>query len=315
MKAFLGIDTSCYTTSVAAVGPSGELLLDERIMLEVKLGDRGLRQSEGVFQHIKNSGEIFQMVKDRVTAMDIRAVAASVKPRPAQDSYMPVFVVGENVGKAIAGAKGIAFYAASHQENHIMAGIWSAGGPDADRFLAVHLSGGTTELLQVELTDTGFTTSIIGGSSDISAGQFIDRVGVAMGLPFPSGSYIEKLATGIVPGEEIAKIPSAVNGLYASFSGPESQAVRLLEKGIEKEELALAVLDCIARTLVKLLEKAGRYTGLNKILLIGGVSSNAYIRKYLEDRLDLELYFPHPRFCTDNAVGTALLAWKMDKKI
>jgi len=312
MKAYLGIDTSCYTTSVALIDEEGNLLADERIMLEVRPGEKGLRQSEAVFQHIKNSGQIFQKIKKLVPGLNIAAVVASTKPRPVQTSYMPVFVVAQNIGKTISGVRNIPFYSTSHQENHMMAGIWSARGPYSNRFLAVHLSGGTTELLDVSTGEGVTDIQIIGGSSDISAGQFVDRVGVAMGLPFPSGVHIEKLAFKAITGKDKIKLPFSLNGLSASFSGPDSHARRLLEDGVDKKQLALAILDCISCVLVELIARACKQTGLHQVLLVGGVSSNSYIKNYLKENLNCELFFPDPEYCRDNAVGTALKALKMN---
>lgn len=314
MKAYIGIDTSCYTTSVALVDEKKNLLADERIMLEVKKGEKGLRQSEAVFQHIKNCGQIFQRIEPLVSGLDIAAVAASTKPRPVQASYMPVFVVAENIAKTISGTKNIPFYCTSHQENHLMAGIWSAGGPRCDCFLVLHLSGGTTELLVVETAEIGFNIRIIGASSDISAGQFIDRIGVAMGLSFPSGMYIEKLAFKAGTCKDKIKIPYSVDGLTVSFSGPESHGRRLLEDGADKEQLALGVLDCISGVLQELISNAGKQTGINQVLLVGGVSSNNYIKNCLKQKSGCGLYFPDPEYCRDNAVGTALAALSMNGK-
>ncbi|MDI6705392.1 MAG: O-sialoglycoprotein endopeptidase [Bacillota bacterium] len=308
MDAYMGIDTSCYTTSLAMVDREGTLIADERIMLDVNMGDRGLRQSEGVFQHIKNTGVVFDRIRPLVKSYSIAAVCASAQPRPVEGSYMPVFSVGENMARALSSALGIPYLMTSHQENHIAAGVWSAGGPKAERFLVLHLSGGTTELLAVSDSGNSYRIEIIGGTTDISAGQFIDRVGVSLGLPFPCGPHLEELAgtAGKLPVNN--RIRYWTDGFRISYSGPETMAKRMLEEGIDKPLVALSVVDCISRSLGDILARACESVGVTDVLLVGGVSSNKHLRMYLSDRLRGNLFFPRPEYCKDNAVGNALLA-------
>jgi N6-L-threonylcarbamoyladenine synthase len=313
MDTYIGFDTSCYTTSVAVVDGNGNLILDRRSVLEVKKGGGGLRQSEGVFHHIKNLGSFTGYGDFVPEGFRIAAVAASVKPRPLPDSYMPVFTVGENAARVAAAVLGVPFFATTHQENHIMAGLWSAGGPKTERFLTVHLSGGTTELLDTVRKGPDFGVKIIGGTSDISAGQFVDRVGVAMGLPFPCGPYLEKLADGAEDVSKAVPIRSFTRDTYTSFSGPETHAKRLLEAGKDKKDVARAVLLCIAKSLTDVIQKACADFKIEDVLLAGGVSSNCLIREYLEEHLKCRLFFPDARYCSDNAVGTALIAMERYK--
>ncbi|NLZ90366.1 MAG: O-sialoglycoprotein endopeptidase, partial [Clostridiales bacterium] len=313
--AYIGFDTSCYTTSIAIVDDAGELILDHRSGLKVKEGGRGLRQSEGVFQHIKNLG-VFAGLENRLPEeMKIAAVAASVKPRPLPESYMPVFTVGENAARVAAAVAGVPFFGTTHQENHIMSGLWSAGGPQEERFLTVHLSGGTTELLETVRSVSGFGVRIVGGTEDISAGQLVDRVGVAMGLPFPCGPHLERLADEDEKDGPPVEIRCSARGTYTSFSGPETHAKKLLEAGENKAEVARAVLFCIARSLAAVIAEACSMLEVNDVLMVGGVSSNIYIRDYLEEYLNCRLYFPKTEYCSDNAVGTALIAMQRYKNI
>lgn len=315
MEAYIGFDTSCYTTSVAIVDGTGELILDYRSVLRVKEGGRGLRQSEGVFQHIKNLG-VFAGRENRLPGeMKIAAAAASIKPRPLPESYMPVFTVGENAARVAAAVAGVPFFETTHQENHIMSGLWSGGGPKEERFLTVHLSGGTTELLETVRNDTGFGVRIIGGTEDISAGQLVDRVGVAMGLSFPCGPHLERLADEAGKEDPPVEIRCFARGTSTSFSGPETHAKRLLEAGESRTGVARAVLFCIARSLASVIAEACSRLGIYDVLMVGGVSSNKYIRGYLEENLNCRLYFPKAEYCSDNAVGTALIAMQRYKNI
>jgi N6-L-threonylcarbamoyladenine synthase len=191
-----------------------------------------------------------------------------------------------------------------------MAGLWSAGGPNIAEFLALHISGGTTELLGVRRNQGGFSEKTLGSTADLHAGQFIDRVGVALGLPFPAGPALEALARAGTPGR--VTLSASVKGLRLSFSGPESQAQRLIGQ-VEAADLALAVLACVSKSLEGILRRAVEETGRNDVLVVGGVAANHYLRERLRRRLEhravgARLYFAEPRYSTDNAVGVALLA-------
>lgn len=299
---FLGVDTSCYTTSLAIVDANACLVQEERRLLPVAAGEHGLRQSDGVFHHVRHLCEVWERFP---LPAEIVAVGVSSKPRPVADSYMPVFLAGLAVAASIAASRQILLYKFSHQEGHLAAGL--QGKQPQEAFLAVHISGGTTEILRVEprRQGAGFEVDLLSGTSDLSAGQMIDRVGVALGLPFPAGPDLERLAA---QADGKLSLPSAAGGL--SFSGPFTAAIRLIEQGDADKEIAFATLRVVANSLEKHLRKAAEAQGLSQVLLVGGVMSNQLIRQRLEHRLAgrLQLHFAEPRLCTDNAVGTALLA-------
>ncbi|MFZ5814523.1 MAG: O-sialoglycoprotein endopeptidase [Bacillota bacterium] len=307
---YLGIDTSYYTTSLALVDGEGRLLADVRRPLAVKAGERGVSPPQAVWSHLKALPEAAEPLL-RAYGPQIRAVAASVRPRPIEGAYLPPFKVSEGFGRTVAASLGVDFYPSTHQEMHIMAGLWSAEQPPAgERFLAVHLSGGTTELIRVTRRRGGFDEELLGATRDLHAGQFVDRVGVALGLPFPAGPHMEKLAAAGRLGQ--VTLPSSVQGWAVSFSGPETAAQRLVGR-VEGADLALAVLACIAKTLEKWLRRAVAETGLQEILVVGGVAANQFLRERLRERLEhpavgARLSFAQPQYSTDNAVGTALLA-------
>ena len=310
---FLGMDTSCYTTSVAAFDQNGMLLADKRKLLSVKTASCGLRQSDMVFQHMKNLPELFESLPE--LQGKIKAVCVSSKPRPVEDSYMPAFLAGLSFARVIAASTGAKLYFTSHQQNHIEAGLWSAAGPKTGSFIVLHVSGGTTDLLIADKTGDGLKVREIGCSMDISAGQFIDRVGVLLGLDFPCGKALETMALEAV---ETVILPVAVKDLNVSYSGPLTAAKKLIEKGASKAELAAGVQLAIAKSFVKLLENACLFSGSRQILLVGGVSSNMYIKTYLLEKFikkEIDIYFPDAVYCLDNAVGCAWSAfekWRND---
>lgn len=304
MDIFLGFDTSNYTTSAAAVG--GELIKSERKILDVKKGQRGLRQSDAVFLHMKNMPELYESLIEGMSVSRVKAVGASAKPRNAQGSYMPVFLAGMGYAKIVSDTLGVPLYEFSHQDGHIMAGIVSGNnyGLLERDFLSVHLSGGTTEILKSRYNGYAFNNEIAGGTKDISAGQLIDRVGVSLGMKFPCGKLVEeygKKASGCV------NLKVCTDGGYANFSGAETA---LLRADMGAEEKCLSVLMHIAKTLSAMLGNIIKKEKIKDILIVGGVASNGLIRSYLERNTDAQIHFASHEYSTDNAVGIAALAEK-----
>lgn len=305
---FLGIDTSNYTTSIALVDEQAQLVADIRQLLPVKSGQRGLRQSEALFWHVKHLPLLIEQAAAVVPNLSekLRAAAVTTKPRPASDSYMPVFLAGTGIVDTLASVLQIPKFTLSHQESHIWAGLFSAKGPAADHFLALHLSGGTSEILVVTVKpDYRLEIQLLGGTADLHAGQLVDRVGVAMGLQFPAGRDLEQLA---LASTKDLIIPSYHHEGQISFSGAEAAALRMLNKE-KKEDVARAVLLNIARATTKLIQWAGTRTRITQVLLVGGVCSNLILRAELLERLtDFELFFAEPKFSVDNAVGAAVFS-------
>ena len=306
MKAVLGIDTSCYTTSAALVSTRGEILASSRKLLEVAQGDRGLRQSDGLFQHVRNlPQQIESVMRDAPAQVQISAVCASTRPRPAEESYMPVFRAGEGQARAAAALLRVPFYAVSHQEGHVRAAAVDSGIDPSAPFLALHLSGGTTEVLLADADNL----RLLGGSLDLHAGQLVDRTGVRLGLPFPAGPELERLA---MRGSAKGLIGVSIRGIDCSFAGAESKAMRLIESGMEPEQVAAEVFDFLCRTFLRVIDAACEATGCRQALLAGGVASSTLLRQMLLRRAKkngtgCRLCFGRPELSGDNAVGVALL--------
>lgn len=310
MRAVLGIDTSCYTTSAALVSVSGRLIASSRRLLTVEEGERGLMQSQGLFQHVKNLPDMISDVMAKAPQAEIAAVCASTRPRPAEDSYMPVFRAGESQARAAAALLRVPFYPVSHQEGHVRAAMVDSGIEAKQPFLALHLSGGTTEIL---LCDQGQLT-LLGGSLDLHAGQLVDRTGVRMQLGFPAGPALERLAMeGVKSGNVRGLIGVSVKGINCNMAGAENKIVRFMEEGaMSREAIAAEVFDFLARTIERQIEAACEQTGCRQALLAGGVASSTLLRDMIlgrakKRRLDCRLCFARPELSGDNAVGVALL--------
>ena len=303
----LGLDTSNYTTSAAVF--DGEGGRNQGRLLEVRPGELGLRQSDALFQHVKHLPEVVEALLGEEGLGTVQAVGASTRPRAVEGSYMPCFLAGASQGQVLSQVLGVPFYAFSHQQGHLAAAAWSAGRLDLlDRpFLAWHLSGGTTELLRVEPEEDGVAVQaeILGGTSDISAGQLIDRTGVLLGLSFPAGKGVEKLSRQAQK-REYYKVK--VNGLTFSLSGMENKVRQMVQRGEEPAEIAWFAQETVCRV-VQACTKAAmeEYPGL-PVLCSGGVASNGRLKELL--RQNCGALFAQPQFSTDNAMGTAVLTWR-----
>ena len=297
----LGIDTSCYTTSVAA--KCGERMIHIKKMLDVKEGDCGLRQSDALFQHIKNVPILFDELREQINIKEYSQirVAVSAKPRSVEGSYMPVFLAGQSFGRTIADVLGAEYIETSHQDGHIMAAIYSCKKYDICQkpFLTYHLSGGTTELLLAEKKGNSFDCRIVGGTKDLPAGQFIDRVGVKLGMQFPCGKYLDYSAMNYQGTKH--KVKTCVNNCYINFSGEETRYSRMAEKGESPDSIAYSVMKCIGESVRKSVEEARKAYGVENVLMVGGVSSSQMLRAQFSDMPGV--YFAAPELSTDNAVG------------
>ena len=295
----LGLDTSNYTTSVAVFdGTSGENI---GRLLDVPSGTLGLRQSDALFQHVKRLPGLFEQLHEKELLCGLAAVGASTRPRAVDGSYMPCFLAGEGQGRALAAALDVPFFPVSHQQGHIAAAAWSAGRLDLldGPILAWHLSGGTTELLYVEPEGTGVLPRKIGGTSDISAGQLIDRTGVALGLQFPAGKALDALSR---EGEPVRGFSVKLNDLTFSLSGMENKVKAMVSAGAPAADVARFAVATVAQTIRRVTDRAlEQYPGL-PVLCSGGVASNSLLRKVLSDAV-----FAPPVCSADNALGVAVL--------
>ncbi len=307
----VGFDTSNYRTSVAAVTLEGEILVNHRELLPVSDGERGLRQSDAVFAHIRQLRNCEEALRTALPGAQVIAVAASTKPRDGEASYMPVFQAGYTAGNLLAAALNVPFYETTHQRGHLAAAMQGTALENAERLLAVHLSGGTTDLLAL---DSGALAQI-GGSADLHAGQLVDRTGVAMGLGFPSGEALEALA---VRGRSEGRLGCSMEngGLTCHLSGAETQVQRWIREGsIPLEDIAREIYDLLARTLIRMLRAGMEKTGFRSALITGGVAASALLRQMLEERREKsrncpEIFFGKPEMSGDNAVGVALIGAK-----
>ncbi|MCQ2418962.1 MAG: DNA-binding protein [Clostridia bacterium] len=299
----LGFDTSNYTTSVAAFdGTSGE---NCSRLLDVKPGELGLRQSDAVFSHIKRLPELSDRLFHNIGHQEIAAIGVSTRPRSVEGSYMPCFLAGQSHAQVLASALGVPVYEFSHQQGHIAASLWGAERMDLmDKpHLAWHLSGGTTELLLVTPDGVEVKAEKIGGTTDISAGQLIDRTGLLLGLQFPCGKALDALADP----ECQEKFSPKVNDFSFSLSGAQNKVQAFFEATKSPEKTAAFCLNTVISAILKATKNARKaYPGM-EVVFAGGVASNSRLRR---NAAGLPAVFCPAQYSTDNAMGIAVLTWR-----
>ena len=304
----LGIDTSNYTTSIAWFdGVEG---VNCSRLLPVKQGELGLRQSDAVFSHIKSLPELSGRLFSDVRMDAVTAVGVSTRPRAVEGSYMPCFMVGYSHAKLIADLLRVPLVEVSHQQGHVAASLWSAGRLELmdQPHLAWHLSGGTTELLLVEPDGKNVRCTRIGGTTDISAGQLIDRTGQMLDLPFPSGKHLDALSADAQMTETFkVKCPA----MEFSLSGVQNKVQQFHQKhGIPTETAAYA-LRCVGQAVLQATRNAQKeYSGI-PVVFSGGVASNSMLRRLAAP---LDPIFSQPQYSTDNAMGVAVLAHRLTQE-
>ena len=318
-KLYLGIDTSNYRTSAAVVDGDGLVLSQKAVLLDVPEGKRGLRQSEAFFIHSNRLPEYIEELFGSADPSCIKAVGVSERPRRVEGSYMPCFLAGVNAAREIASALRIPVYGFSHQEGHAAAVIESEGHKPSCNTLFFHLSGGTTEALICSPDENGYSMEIVGGTRDISAGQLLDRFGVALGMPFPSGRYLDDIAyevlekadfdpdrigkTGVIP---VLKTDKG----YFNFSGAETRLMRYAESqgDIPVSAVIAELFAAVCGLLIKNAQYLSEKYNSDSIYMAGGVASSRSFRAIAQRSCLKDIKFGLPELSGDNAVGTALLS-------
>lgn len=305
MSLYLGIDTSNYTTSAALYDSETDSMLQMKKLLPVKEGELGLRQSDAVFHHTRQLPEI--MEKLEINGKKLDGIGVSVRPRMLENSYMPCFLCGEGLAKSLSSVLGIPVYSTSHQTGHVLAALYSANKTELLKrdFIAFHVSGGTTDCLLCEPDDENVLKITEAGTSlDLKAGQAVDRIGLMLGLKFPCGVELEKLALN---SNEKYKPKPVLKGENCCLSGLENKCRNMLEKKESRENTANFCISYIKETLAAMLDRMFEKYGEKPVCFAGGVMSDSIIREELSSRYS-EAFFAAPEYSCDNAAGIALFA-------
>lgn len=310
MPDFLGIDTSNYTTSAAVYSSDTNEILQNKKLLPVKEGECGLRQSDAVFHHVNQISEILKNLL--LNTEKITAVAVSARPRNTEGSYMPCFLTGKTAAEIITYTCKSELFYTSHQIGHIAAALYSCGRLDLinEKFIAFHVSGGTTDcILCTPDAEEIISTKPFSSSLDLKAGQAVDRIGLMMGLRFPCGKELEKLAE---KSDKHYNIKIKLKGNDCCLSGIENKCKKMLSDGVSKEDTAKYCLEFIGETISCMTQKAIENLGDLPVVYAGGVMSNKLLKNKLQDRFNA--FFAKPEFSCDNAAGVAIIAKEKFKR-
>lgn len=220
---------------------------------------------------------------------------------------MPCFMVGYSHAKMLSDLLKVPLVEVSHQQGHVAASLWSANEMSLmdQPHLAWHLSGGTTELLLVEPDGKNVICTKIGGTTDISAGQLIDRTGQLLQLPFPSGKHLDALSKEATLKETFRV---KCRNMSFSLSGVQNKVQQFHVQHENPAETAAYALRCVAKAVYLATEQAlNAYPGL-RVVFSGGVASNSLLREVITP---LNPIFSQPQFSTDNAMGVAVLTHRI----
>lgn len=306
MAIYLGIDTSNYTTSVAAFDTQTGRVVHRKKLLPVAQGALGLKQSDAVFAHVKQLPQLLEELFFALPENQLAAVGVSVRPRDQEDSYMPCFLTGKLAASAISSANRIPMYGFSHQCGHIAAALYSANRLDliGKEFIAFHFSGGTTECVHVEKGEQEvLAVKILSHSLDLKCGQAIDRVGTMMGLSFPAGRELDALSQNA---DRRFPVKTTFKEGNCCVSGLQNQCEKLWKQGESRENVARFCIDSVCKIVEQMTQNVQKqYPGL-PLVFSGGVMSNSLIREKIAR--EYHGFFAEPEFSADNAAGIAVLA-------
>ncbi len=303
----LGIDTSNYATSIAVYcTDKNEIIYDDKQFLPVKAGGLGLRQSDAVFHHTQALPQMLCKMRENLGTAQIGMVGVAKTPRSIEGSYMPCFLAGVNAAAALCAGANLPLVETSHQQGHITAAIFATGNEQLYKAKKIifHVSGGTTELLLCDGLDK---TEKIGGTTDLFAGQAVDRVGVKLGFSFPAGAQLSEIAQNC---NEKINVSVSVKGVECSFSGLENKCNKLIDEGKPHDYIAKFCLLHVAKTVSELIKAARLMHGNLPVLCAGGVMSSEIIRKYVEDKTE-NVCFVESKYSSDNAIGVAVYAARL----
>ncbi len=294
----ISFDTSNYTTSVAVLEQE-KIICDYRRLIKVKSGGRGIRQSDGFFQHMQVLDEFIKNEFSKYRNK-LQAIGVSTRPRPIAGSYMPVFRAGEIIATSLATGLDLPLIKTSHQEGHLFSALSEQNLPSD--FLFFHISGGTTEIHSASQNGALYDLKLIAETGDINFGQLIDRIGVKMGLAFPAGAAMDKERRAITTRPNLPKFKVKQN---FNLSGYENHFEKLAQNGMPKAELYQLLFELIAEIIMEIVTYARQESGLKDILIAGGVAENSVIKERL--RVDSNIKFAANNRARDNAIGVALL--------
>ncbi len=295
----LAIETSCDETAAAVVKNGREILsnvVHSQIPLHTAYG--GVVPEIASRSHVEKIGAVVDAALTQAGA-ELSGVAVTYGP-----GLVGALLAGVSFAKAYAFAKGLPLVAVHHIAGHVAANGLSAKPPEKP-YVCLVASGGHSHLFLVE--ETGF--SILAKTLDDAAGEALDKFARALGLPYPGGPNLEKLALEGTPNIKLPKASGKGDGLDLSFSGLKTAALTILRKNeadeaFPKADLAASFQEAVVDALCSAAIEGAKHAGVKSLALAGGVAANTRLREELRSRscaIGLAFYCPEMALCTDNA--------------
>ncbi|MDD9339147.1 MAG: tRNA (adenosine(37)-N6)-threonylcarbamoyltransferase complex transferase subunit TsaD [Providencia heimbachae] len=304
----LGIETSCDETGIAIYDDQQGLLANQLYsQIKVHADYGGVVPELASRDHIRKTVPLIQaaLKEANLTSEDIDAVAYTAGP-----GLVGALMVGATVGRSLAFAWNVPAVAVHHMEGHLLAPMLEEKSPEFP-FVALLVSGGHTQLIIV----TGIGEYVLLGESiDDAAGEAFDKTAKLLGLDYPGGPVLSRMAQQGVEGRFIFPRPMTDRpGLDFSFSGLKTFAANTIRNNADDEQtradIARAFEDAVVDTLAIKCKRALEQTGFNRLVMAGGVSANRALRAKMETVLKQrggEVFYARPEFCTDNGAMIAV---------
>ena len=308
----LGIETSCDETGVAIYDEEKGLIANQlhtQIALHADYG--GVVPELASRDHIRKLAPLLQaaLQEANLTAKDIDGVAYTSGP-----GLVGALLVGSTVARSLAYAWNIPAIGVHHMEGHLLAPMLEENPPHFP-FVALLVSGGHTQLVRV---DGVGRYELLGESIDDAAGEAFDKTAKLLGLDYPGGAALARLASNGTPNRFAFPRPMTDRpGLDFSFSGLKTFAANTFHQVMQEEgelteqskaDIAYAFQEAVVDTLAIKCKRALKQTGLKRLVIAGGVSANKQLRQTLAElmqQLGGEVFYPQPQFCTDNGAMIA----------
>lgn len=304
----LGIETSCDETGIAIYDDKAGLLANQLYsQIKVHADYGGVVPELASRDHIRKTVPLIQaaLKEANLTSADIDAVAYTAGP-----GLVGALMVGATVGRSLAFAWGVPAVAVHHMEGHLLAPMLEDKSPEFP-FVALLVSGGHTQLISV--TAIG-EYKLLGESIDDAAGEAFDKTAKLLGLDYPGGPLLSRMAQQGTEGRFVFPRPMTDRpGLDFSFSGLKTFAANTIRGNADDDQtradIARAFEDAVVDTLAIKCKRALEQTGFKRLVMAGGVSANRALRVKMEEVLKQrggEVFYARPEFCTDNGAMIAL---------
>ncbi|UAX42153.1 tRNA (adenosine(37)-N6)-threonylcarbamoyltransferase complex transferase subunit TsaD [Pasteurella canis] len=308
----LGIETSCDETGVAIYDDEKGLVANQlytQIALHADYG--GVVPELASRDHIRKTAPLIQaaLAEANLNAEDIDGIAYTAGP-----GLVGALLVGSTIARSLAYAWNLPAIGVHHMEGHLLAPMLEENAP-CFPFIALLVSGGHTQLVKVDAVGQ---YQLLGESIDDAAGEAFDKTAKLLGLDYPGGAALSRLAQKGNPDRFIFPRPMTDRpGLDFSFSGLKTFAANTIAQVIQQEselteqtkaDIAYAFQQAVVETLAIKCRRALKETGLTRLVIAGGVSANKQLRQHLSElmqQLNGEVFYPQPQFCTDNGAMIA----------